>query len=1069
MNASIIQPDPNIEKTMKKATILALALIMPVVAALASPVDKEAAKATATAFLQQKVASASGRHNAPRQLNLVSAQEENAPYYVFNNQNGQGFAIVSGEDTVEDPILGYSTEGNLSEENMPDALRLCLEDYAKVVKYAQTNGLSMKRAPRKAHADTYIPPFVSFRWAQSAPYSNNCPEYTVYDEDGNPTGTKHMSTGCMAVTTAMICAYYKYPETVPSAWNTSEGVGNEEWTYNYEAFQNSYSTSASQETLGEMPMFMFHIANHLNTDYSSSGSGATQSNLLPALRRLGFNQNIRDLDRSGFSSDDFEDIIYAELQAKRPVNFIGEHDYMGGHSFLCDGYQNGKYHILWGWGNTCVGYFDLNILDPFPEQYSGWGYSFPPGSFTNGLKAVVGIQPETIEEDPATLVLTADNVTGNSSNVQGMFYNYNASNFAGQLSWATLNSDGTFDVLNITTVNVNNLSSKAYLQASFSPASLGLADGIYKVVPVCKTNTATDWLLCQGYQKAYAEVIIANGEITVVAHPVKKLSVESVVFAGVVNNGFNEYIVSIKNEGDDLYGSLAISGMRSDNVSLSGSAMNIGLPGGKTETFSVSLEKGDGSAIGKTYEMTINFAGENIWTGSVATNNSLLDKSNVAYDSYEFDNFEAITTFSNKLYSTTLNGVVRVKAKDTHCIPIRFKIIDTNSKVVFTKTQQVYVTMGTVQDYPIVCEGLESGKTYYFSIDAVKTTRTTSGGTTTYKETVLKELNTNVQFTVEAAIPYVDGNGVEQRYNGGGVATLPANTTVVDLTMANVSQVNVNAITNPNCIYLLAANTTIPSALEGKNVVVGTHATKINFTDEYPAYIPITFNADEATYTRTFTKGNNGDDQGWETIVLPFRAKATVDGNDQPWFHSASESGLKFWLYKFNGSYDGTVNFGFETNDYMTANEPYLIAVPGDAWGPKYDLRNKEFTFHGENVSFTGNAKPEKKAGTGYIFKGGYANMSFNNGYKLNATGDFFELTAEGTENPFRAYFVGANSSTTGKTNLVVDFGEIPTAIGEVMIDSNDSKQAIFDLQGRRVQNAQKGIYIQNGKKVVIK
>ena len=53
--------------------------------------------------------------------------------------------------------------------------------------------------------------------------------------------------------------------------------------------------------------------------------------------------------------------------------------------------------------------------------------------------------------------------------------------------------------------------------------------------------------------------------------------------------------------------------------------------------------------------------------------------------------------------------------------------------------------------------------------------------------------------------------------------------------MANVSQVNVNAITNPNCIYLLAANTTIPSALEGKNVVVGTHATKINFTDEYPA------------------------------------------------------------------------------------------------------------------------------------------------------------------------------------------------------------------------------------------
>ena len=166
MNASIIQPDPNIEKTMKKATILALALIMPVVAALASPVDKEAAKATATAFLQQKVASASGRHNAPKQLNLVSAQEENAPYYVFNNQNGQGFAIVSGEDTANQPILGYSTEGSLTEENMPEALRAILSDYAKVVEFAQQNGLSMKRAPRKAdRAD--VAPFMEFEWNQN--------------------------------------------------------------------------------------------------------------------------------------------------------------------------------------------------------------------------------------------------------------------------------------------------------------------------------------------------------------------------------------------------------------------------------------------------------------------------------------------------------------------------------------------------------------------------------------------------------------------------------------------------------------------------------------------------------------------------------------------------------------------------------------------------------------------------------------------------------------------------------------------------------------------------------------
>ena len=49
---------------------------------------------------------------------------------------------------------------------------------------------------------------------------------------------------------------------------------------------------------------------------------------------------------------------------------------------------------------------------------------------------------------------------------------------------------------------------------------------------------------------------------------------------------------------------------------------------------------------------------------------------------------------------------------------------------------------------------------------------------------------------------------------------------------------------------------------------------------------------------------------------------------------------------------------------------------------------------------------------------------------------------------------------------LVFDFGD-ETGIDEVKTENGELKTAIFDLSGRRVQKAQKGIYIQNGKVVV--
>lgn len=49
------------------------------------------------------------------------------------------------------------------------------------------------------------------------------------------------------------------------------------------------------------------------------------------------------------------------------------------------------------------------------------------------------------------------------------------------------------------------------------------------------------------------------------------------------------------------------------------------------------------------------------------------------------------------------------------------------------------------------------------------------------------------------------------------------------------------------------------------------------------------------------------------------------------------------------------------------------------------------------------------------------------------------------------------------------DFGEGTTALNEVRSQMEEAREGIFDLQGRRVENPTKGLYIVNGKKVFIK
>ena len=169
---------------------------------------------------------------------------------------------------------------------------------------------------------------------------------------------------------------------------------------------------------------------------------------------------------------------------------------------------------------------------------------------------MVGIQPAATE--PVASVLTVDNYSKEgSSRYMAMFYNYNADSYTGKISWAILGEGESFTLLeNVQPTPVTRVTSYTY--STLDVSQLNLAEGEYKIVPVCQTNNETEWNLCQGYKQKYVEVKVgADGEQTVVAHPVVDLNVDGLVYQRVTGE-YIEMVLDISNHGDDTFGSLHI-------------------------------------------------------------------------------------------------------------------------------------------------------------------------------------------------------------------------------------------------------------------------------------------------------------------------------------------------------------------------------------------------------------------------------------------------------------------------------------------------------------------------------
>ena len=82
-------------------------------------------------------------------------------------------------------------------------------------------------------------------------------------------------------------------------------------------------------------------------------------------------------------------MIKEELDKKHPIMYGGASS-EGGHSFICDGYDDsGKFHFNWGWSGSNDGYYTLSKLKPGSGGAGGGGYDF-----SEDQDVIIDIEPD---------------------------------------------------------------------------------------------------------------------------------------------------------------------------------------------------------------------------------------------------------------------------------------------------------------------------------------------------------------------------------------------------------------------------------------------------------------------------------------------------------------------------------------------------------------------------------------------------------------------------------------------------------------------------------------------------
>ena len=369
---------------MKKITTL-FAMLICAITMMASPVEPEQARTIALNFMVQKSPTVT-RSTECTLAYTWSNDRSSALFYVYNV--GGGFVIVSADDAVM-PVLGYSTKGTFTGENMPVNCRSWLQGYADEIAYVKENNLSAPekvsqawtalaegREPARSGNSRAVEPLLTTTWDQSPFYNALCPGE----------GDDQAITGCVATAMAQIINYHQWPAHgygSHSYYHPTYGQQSADFsshTYQYDLMPSALTMSSTSAQINAVATLMRDCGVAVNMNYGYYGSGAFSETARAALSNH-FNYEtsilVRDRRTTGmiigtystttyYSDDEWKAVLKSELDAANPVFHDGTSmDLSSAHAFVCDGYDaNDYFHFNWGWSGWDDGYFAVGNVIP---------------------------------------------------------------------------------------------------------------------------------------------------------------------------------------------------------------------------------------------------------------------------------------------------------------------------------------------------------------------------------------------------------------------------------------------------------------------------------------------------------------------------------------------------------------------------------------------------------------------------------------------------------------------------------------------------------------------------------
>lgn len=379
---------------MKKVIVIALSLFALSGVAYAAPLTPgQALKRAGVNSIANRMASKTGGNK------LAHTFETNGSPTVYAFSSGEGYILLSADD-VAAPVLGYSDSGSFNVNELPPQMVWWIEQYSKQIATAAAREGTVNQeflfstvgtAQSDVAGRKIIAPLMTTKWNQDAPYNLLVP---------GSSASNHYPTGCVATAMAQVMKRWQYPSkgegygyiTLP-AGTTGDAAMDLSVTYDWGNMLNEYIRNQYSETQANAVATLMKACGYASKmTYAAGGSGALARFSAEALvKNFGYNANLRYCEREYYSNSQWEEMVYAELEAGRPVMYGGQSSSVG-HEFVCDGYAgNGYFHFNWGWGGMSDGYFLLAALDP---SSVGIGGGTGNDGYNSNQDIVIGVQPE---------------------------------------------------------------------------------------------------------------------------------------------------------------------------------------------------------------------------------------------------------------------------------------------------------------------------------------------------------------------------------------------------------------------------------------------------------------------------------------------------------------------------------------------------------------------------------------------------------------------------------------------------------------------------------------------------